>query len=111
MISTNRMKFELPSEFSKLVAPTTAKIYTAHLNRLAKVGYSTPNILMQNSEAVANYIKSIAPEDDDEARAKRRLYVSAVMWVVPAEYKKTENPYYLLNKSSMPGFFIKKMNI
>jgi hypothetical protein len=44
------------------------------------------------------------------ARHTRRKFVSSVLWVMPEDYRKKENPYYLLNQASMPNFFIKKMN-
>jgi len=102
--------FLLPETFSKSIAPSTQKMYTAFLNRLAKEGFETPDDLMHRAEEVIAHINTIAGADDDDARHNRRKFVSSVLWVMPEDYRKQENPYYLLNKSSMPSFFIKKMN-
>jgi hypothetical protein len=109
-MSNPKKLFHLPETFSKSIAPSTKKMYTSLLNRLAKAGFETPADLKERAEEVVTHISTLTISDDDDARHTRRKFVSSVLWVMPEDYRKQENPYYLLNKSSMPSFFIKKMN-
>ena len=102
--------FLLPETFSKSIAPSTQLMYISFLNRLAKAGFETPADLLDKAEEVVAHISTLTNSDDDMARHTRRKFVSSVLWVMPEDYRKKENPYYLLNQASMPNFFIKKMN-
>ena len=102
--------FLLPETFSKSIAPSTQKMYIGFLNRLAKAGFETPEDLRDKAEEVVTHISTLTIGEDDDIRHTRRKFVSSVLWVMPEEYRKKENPYYLLNQASMPNFFIKKMN-
>lgn len=98
------MAFQLPDTFSKDLSPNTQKFYRSYLNKLADGGYNSVQALKRNSRSVCNLIKRLEPGDDEKSKWKRRVFVSAVFWVVPYDRKKP-NPYSKLYDKSVPDAF------
>jgi len=99
------MSFELPTTFSKTLSVNTQKIYSGYLNKIAEYGFDTVGLLTRYSRRVCNIIKSIEPGEDEKSKWKRRVFVSAVFWVVSPKYKKKINPYSKLYDISLPEVF------
>jgi len=92
----------MPAEFSKELSDTSIKIYTSHLNKLAKAGYDTPQSLIDSAEQVVNYIWGISGGSDDKSNRVRRVFASAIFWVLPKTYRTAPNPYQRLFDKSLP---------
>lgn len=99
------MSFELPTTFSKELSVNTRKVYLGYLNRLAEYGFDTVPILAKYSRRVCNTIKQLEPGEDEKSRWKRRVFVSAVFWVMSPKYRKKSNPYSKLYDRSIPEVF------
>ena len=79
----------------------TLQAYKAKLNWLAKQGYDTPYKLMSQVYDIIPLIE--LDEHTMKAYQKRRLILSAIMWVLPDAYKEHPNPYWrLFQKSQRP---------
>ena len=73
----------------KPLSPTTVKIYTQHLYRLAKEGYDTKEILIKKHKKI---IKHICSTETDNI--KRRLYYSSIFYALDEEGQDKQKPYY-----------------
>ena len=71
------------------LSANTVKIYTQHLNRLAKEGYDTKEILLKNHKKV---IKHITTTESDII--KRRLYYSSIFYALDEYPQEKQKPYY-----------------
>ena len=99
------MSFELPTTFSKELSVNTRKIYLGYLNRLAEYGFDSVPLLTRYSRRVCNIIGGEQPGEDEKSKWKRRVFVSAVFWVVSPKYRKKANPYSKLYDRSIPEVF------
>ena len=102
------MPFLLPDTFSKELSINTQKIYGGYLNKLAAGGYDTVDSLKRHAARVCHHIKELEPGDDDKARWKRRVFISAVFWVLPEKIRDKTNPYSKLYDKSIPSVFAKR---
>ncbi len=95
------MPFQLPSEFQKDLAPTTAKVYKGKLNNLAKEGFNTVESLKKDTKAVIEAIKKLSGDGtDDKSQNVRRYYLSAIFWVADMPKK---NAYYTYYQKCLPN--------
>ena len=85
-------------------AENTLKIYKQHLNRLTNKGFSTVDDLLKKPQAVLDCIQEFVGENSAKARASRRKFLSAIMWVLPQAYKKSNNPYYQSFQTAKDGY-------
>lgn len=99
------MSFELPATFSKELSVNTRKIYSGYLNRLAEFGFDSVPTLTRYSRRICNTIRQLEPGEDEKSKWKRRVFVSAVFWVVSPKYRKKTNPYSKLYDRSIPEVF------
>jgi len=90
------MVFELPVEFQKVIASTTAKVYTSNLNKLASHGFDTVEKIQTEQKEVIKVIKEI-PGNDEKSRLKRRVMMSAIFWAVPLPKKNQYHTYWQKN--------------
>jgi hypothetical protein len=95
------MPFALPEIFKeKDLSVNTQKIYKSKLNALAKLGYDTPEALMANKKEVIAAIEDMAPGGEAAARQKKRTFLAAIFWLLPAIPAK--NPYYTYYQKVLP---------
>ena len=83
---------------------TTLKIYKQHLNRLANKGFATVKDLTEKPQDVLNTIQEFVGENSAKARASRRKFLSAIMWVLPPSYKQSNNLYYQSFQTAKDGY-------
>jgi hypothetical protein len=88
------------TEYSEL----TLKTYKQHLNRLAVKSFATVDDLIKKPQDVLNTIQEFVGENSAKARASRRKFLSAIMWVLPPAYKQSSNPYYKSFQTAKDGY-------
>ena len=91
------MSFSLP-DVVKDVAPSTAKNYKTFLNKLAVEGWDDVPALIKHQKEAAEHIKKNA-----KTFQQQRGWLSAVMYVLPEEYRVPGGPkteYYKLFQES-----------
>ena len=94
------MPFEMPSEFTKEVATSTAKVYKSKLNKLAAAGYDTVEKLQTEQKKVIEAIQQITGSGNDEvSRHARRYFLSAIFWATPLP---AQNTYYTYWQKCIP---------
>lgn len=74
------------------LATSSRKTYRTHLNKLAKDGYDTVQILINNDKEIVNRIKELY-----EGKSKReiRVMISAIFYILcDTEFIKSPNAYY-----------------
>jgi hypothetical protein len=76
------------------IAPSTAKLYKSKLNKFAAEGYDTPEKLMQHPVEVIAIIKKHAVGSSDLIKQIRRIFLSAIFYVLPETYTSFTNPYH-----------------
>ena len=108
------MPFQMPKidEIkSKTISPNTWKIYRTHLNKLFKAGYTNPEALLTNQEAITKLIEETIPGNTPDEKTKKRLWMSSIRWVLadtPLIYQITFNQYYLTTfNDPLPGTILK----
>ena len=90
-----RAKFQIPNDLSKPLSAASISIYKAHLNKIAAIGYDTTKLLLENQEKVVEFISNFVEErDDQKARAKRRVFLSAIFWVLEGYSLEQKKKYY-----------------
>ena len=92
------MPFQMPTEFTKEIAVSTAKVYKSNLNTLASAGFDTVEKIQKEQKKVIEVIKEIQG-NDEKARLKRRIMLSAIFWAVPLPAK---NQYHTYWQKSIP---------
>jgi hypothetical protein len=99
------LKFEIPAitDPTKFLADSTKKQYARHLNHLAQRGFPTIEAIRKNIFGVVRTITALAPGDEEETKAKRRMYMSAIFWVYPALKAQKFNPLKNLWERSLPA--------
>lgn len=73
-------KFEMPARQDlpgKEIAESTYKSYKTQLNKIASLGYTTPEELVEHQEEVIKYIKESGGDDQ-----KKKTMISAVLKVL-----------------------------
>lgn len=98
------MTFILPNKLApkvdkegnpKTLSKNTIKIYKNRLNKLSEKGYSTVDELLHSPEGVIQAINDLVPgASTPETRQHKRVYYSAVFYVLPEPYLQKANPYY-----------------
>ena len=96
-----------PSDItSKTITEGTFKIYRGFLNRLAKQKIYKPADILSKQDEVVEIIKA-----SDETNPKRRLFLSAVLWVLadlPEDKKATLRKFQqTVNDFPAPGTVLK----
>ena len=95
-------KFEIPEDLPHIppgrtepLSKNTTKLYRHFLKEFAKRGYYNRQLLIDNPERVLDIMVSLTTSPSvKETRAKQRQYLSAIMYVMTEDYKKTPNAYY-----------------
>ena len=91
---------------SKTITEGTFKIYRGYLNRLSKQNIYKPADILSKQEQVIEIIKA-----SDETNPKRRLFLSAVLWVIadyPEDQKATLRQFQqTVNDFPAPGTVLK----
>lgn len=88
-------KFQMPATTVKELAESTHRVYVLRLNRLAVAGFETVDDLLKDPKGVLKAIDEyVGPEDTDASRQSRRYFLSAIFYVLPADYLAKKNPYY-----------------
>lgn len=106
------VKFEFPvplpiklKKNGEPITTNTIKVYKTKLNHIASGGYSTVEELMDSAEEVVAVINTIAGDtDNDQSRQVKRLYLSAIFYILPEDYLKTNNPYYNAFKKAVQNY-------
>jgi hypothetical protein len=94
------MPFEMPSDFTKKIADTTAKVYKSKLNKLAGAGYDTVEKLQTKPKEVIEAIQELTGSKNDEpTRHARRYFLSAIFWATPLP---AQNEYYKYWQKCIP---------
>jgi len=94
------MPFQIPKIDdikSKTISLNTWKIYRTHLNKLFKAGYTSPDALLMNQQAIIDLIKETIPGNTPDEKTKKRLWMSAILWCladVPDAKKSIFVSYY-----------------
>ena len=96
-------KFVHPETYSKNLAATTEKVYSGKLNTLAKAGFDTVEKLLADPKKVIEAIAAASPGDTEANKTARRYFLSAIFWVLPADYKTKENPFHKFWERNMPS--------
>jgi len=96
-------RFQVPplDTLTKELTDFTIAEYKRHLNHLAKRGFFTTTLIMEDLAKTAKAVRELAPEDTAEDRKKRRVYISAINWVLP-NLKRNSNPLHELYNASLP---------
>lgn len=89
----------MPTEFTKEIASSTAKVYKSQLNKLAKYGFDTVAMIQTQQKKVIAAIKANNPGNDEASRHKRRIILSAIFWAVPLPEK---NQYHVYWQTTTP---------
>jgi len=98
------MTFILPDSFApkyqkdgspRTLSRNTIKTYKSRLNKLASQGFSTVDELLRQPQAVILAINQLLPGMESPAlRQEKRIFFSAIFWVLPEQYLQRENPYH-----------------
>lgn len=96
-------KFTHPPSYSKELAPSTQKIYSSKLNRLAAAGFDTVEKVLAAPKKVIEAIEAAAPGDSETAKHVRRYFLSALFWVLPEKYMKKTNPFHKYYQKVLPS--------
>ena len=91
-------------EFEKDLSKNSEKAYKTMLNKLAKDGFDTPAALMANPLKVTRAIVKYARGPDPEAlKTSKRRFVSAILAVLPEEYRAKPNHFYRYYQTILPS--------
>lgn len=96
-------KFTHPATYSKNIADSTAKVYSGKLNTLARAGFDTVDMVLAAPLKVVEAIQIAAPGDTEANKTARRYFLSALFWVLPADYRTKENPLHRYWEQNMPS--------
>jgi hypothetical protein len=96
-------QFLHPETYSKNLAATTQKVYSGKLNTLARAGFDTVQSLLTDPNKVIEAIEAASPGDTEANKTARRYFLSAIFWVLPADYKTKENPFHRYWEKNMPS--------
>jgi hypothetical protein len=79
----------------RTLSKNTIKIYKNRLNKISEKGYSTVDELIESPEGVIQAINDLVPgASTPETRQHKRVYYSAVFYVLPEQYLQSSNSYY-----------------
>jgi hypothetical protein len=97
-----RIIFTHPDTYGKDIAPSTQKVYSGKLNKIAAAGFDTVEKLLADPKKTIAAIETLAPGDDEEARLAKRYFLSSIFWVLPADYVKKTNPFHKYYQKVLP---------
>lgn len=79
---------------------STIKIYKSKLNKIGKLGYNTPELLIDNSTEVIDHIKNGYTDN-----YQRRVVLCAIFWILHGtDYVTTTNPYHAYYQEVLPDW-------
>ena len=81
-------------------AANTVKVYKSKLNFLAKNGFKNVNDLMSHAPEVCKLIKDKHSGNSDLDKQLRRIFLSAIFYVLPETYTASTNPFHQLFQNS-----------
>lgn len=87
-------RFEIPGDLTKQISGLTQKHYQAKLNRLAAAGFTTRSDLLEKQKEVCTTINEQSGEDNGSGRQMRRLFLSAVFWILHERPLDEKRVYY-----------------
>ena len=93
-------EFDLPTVKSKVIE--NPRKYELLLNKLAEDGFSNQAALLKNPAAVIAAIKARVPGTEEKDKHKRRYYLSAINWVLPAAVVERKTAYWKYWQENMP---------
>jgi len=96
-------RFVHPSEYGKIIAASTAKVYSGKLNKLARAGFDTVDSLQADPKAVIKTIEELAPGVDEQSKVAKRYLLCSIFWVLPKAYTAATNPYHKYYQKCLPG--------
>ena len=88
------MRFEIPGDLTKEIGEVTKGHYRAKLNRLAASGFVTRSDLLDRQVDVCAKIWELSGEDTGAGRQSRRLYLSAIFWILHERPLDEKRLYY-----------------
>lgn len=91
-----RILFEVPDDLTKELSENTKKVYKSRLNKLAAEGIETRADLIKKQKKVIELIRERTggKDDSDESRQERRMFLSAIFWILNEEPLKNKKQYY-----------------
>jgi hypothetical protein len=93
-------EFDLPTVKSKVIE--NPRKYELLLNKLAEDGFTNQGALLKNPAAVIAAIKTRVPGTEEKDKHKRRYYLSAINWVLPAAVVKRKTAYWKFWQENLP---------
>lgn len=78
----------------KPISINTVKVYKKLLNRLAEAEIDTKDKLAENQEQVIVVIEAVVDADDEDGRALKRQYYSAIFYALDEYPLETKKLYY-----------------
>ena len=100
---SSKIKFKFPDETNvKNVAKTTRAIYRSKINAICReTGLTTIQDLLDHPQQVIDTIELLVPNDNKFYKANRRVFLSAIMYIlfsIPYEDRTAYYDYYLTQK-------------
>ena len=93
-------EFDLPTVKSKAIE--NPRKYELLLNKLAEDGFTNQDALLKDPAAVIAAIQARVPGTEEKDKHKRRYYLSAINWVLPAAVVKRKTAYWKYWQKNMP---------
>lgn len=84
-----RVKFQVPDDLTKAISESTKAIYKTRLNKIAAAGYKTREELLTHQKEVCKLIFDL-----EDGKHKRRVYLSAVFWILHNQDLDEKRTYY-----------------
>jgi hypothetical protein len=97
-----RITFKHPDSYGKEIAPSTQKVYSGKLNKLATAGFDSVDKILEDPKKTIAALETLAPGDSEEAKLARRYFLSSIFWILPAEYTKKTNPFHKYYQKVLP---------
>ena len=95
-------RFIHPAEYGKVIAVSTAKVYSGKLNKLARAGFDTVESLQADPNAVIETIEKLIPGTDEKSKVAKRYLLCSIFWVLPKAYTTVTNPYHKYYQQCLP---------
>lgn len=87
-------RFEIPGDLTKKLSEVTKRHYRPKLNRLAVAGFTTRSDLLEKQTEVCEKIWEMSGEDTGSGRQLRRLFLSAIFWILHERPIDEKREYY-----------------
>ena len=100
-----RVLFDISgSPFTKVLSPTTQKLYKGKLNAMAAEDYDTAEKLWSNPGLAVKVIEKLTGDGTtDSDNHKRRQFLCAIFAVLSEEQRKSKSAFYLYYQDCLPN--------